>query len=151
MKIKGQMFSNRAPASVLLLTLEAEQPSTLLATTVLLKASSQVGYPVASCNFLVEMMVKSWIFVYSPLSNIQAPIIHTSDVLMLCCSDCQPGEPTILLMPWVPRKEPCGPHKPTLEEKLWLPPMGSPLKTPGNSCPFEGLARGMNICDVIWD
>lgn len=33
MKIKGQMFSNRAPGSVLLLTLEALQPPSLLATT----------------------------------------------------------------------------------------------------------------------
>lgn len=31
MKIKGQMFSNRAPGSVLLLTLEALQPPSLLA------------------------------------------------------------------------------------------------------------------------
>lgn len=33
MKIKGQMFSNRAPGSVVLLTLESVQPLSLLATT----------------------------------------------------------------------------------------------------------------------
>lgn len=33
MKIKGQMFSNRAPGSVVLLTLESVQPPSLLATT----------------------------------------------------------------------------------------------------------------------
>lgn len=33
MKIKGQMFSNRAPGSVVLLPLESVQPPSLLATT----------------------------------------------------------------------------------------------------------------------